>query len=56
MLKLPKFKLSHSNFKGYSIRKYSSKKLLLNKDNTKIGWIGTGVMGKHMCSHLYILN
>lgn len=36
------------------IKKYSSdsRPFQFSKDVTKIGWIGTGVMGKHMCSHL----
>lgn len=38
---------------GVILRPYSSLDLPpLDKDTTKIGWIGTGIMGKSMCMNL----
>ncbi|CAL5215091.1 unnamed protein product [Lathyrus oleraceus] len=44
-------RISHSNT-PLSVRKFMAAAVPISPSNTRLGWIGTGVMGQSMCAHL----
>ncbi|KAI5383087.1 probable 3-hydroxyisobutyrate dehydrogenase-like 1, mitochondrial [Lathyrus oleraceus] len=44
-------RISHSNT-PLSVRKLMAAAVPISPSNTRLGWIGTGVMGQSMCAHL----